>query len=259
MSIKKNIQSKPNRVSLGMKCGECIHFSKGPRKFERLCVQMGIENFADACPEFTPDMTVLASVSVDHMRELARISQQLTQAQMRLFAFTFRNLDYIKKTGYSFGDTVVFSLDGSEYLESYFRGTVIGASKNGMLIYLASSLEELNETNCFLSLYTKSVMPVKKFTKHRRQLIAEGKIRCPNTKSRKTAIEYLNMTEDQLAALQRTLKVAPDTYEPPTLDKAPKAKLDAANKGTVKRKKLPEKYTIDSPAPVDFRINRYGD
>lgn len=266
MSIKKSINSKPNRVALGLKCSECLHFSKGPRKFEKLCAQLGQEPFSDACPEFTPDMTVLAAVSLDSMRTLARIASALTQAQTRLLAFTFRNLDYVKKTGFAFGDSVAFSLDGKDYLENYFRGIVIGASKNGSLIYLASSLERMNSENCFLSLFTKSVFSMEDFAKHRKLLIKKNRITLPEkaNSSKKSPLHYLRLTPDQLAAQRKLLDAAPDTYEPPSIDKAPKKMLDEANKGAntrrkSDRRKTPEKFEIDAPAAVDFHVNRYGD
>lgn len=259
MSVKKPVDAKPNRVSLGMKCGECLHFTKGPRKFEKLCSQIGQEPFSDACPEFTPDMTVLAKVSLESMKSLAHFAAQMSQPQIRLMAFTFRTLDYIKKTGLEFGETVYFSLDGHDYLAHYFRGIVFGASKDGKFLYIASSLEHLNRSNGLISLYTSSVFREKEFKQHRKQLIASNHIRMPNKQgsSKRDILSTLSMTAEQLAALRITLESKPVEYEPPSIDSAPKKLLDESGKGLSKRKKA-EKYAVKTPSDV-FVVNRYED
>ena len=256
-----------NRVSLGMKCSECLHFTKGPRRFERLCVQLGVEPFSPACDQFSPDQTVLAQVSLDHMRELAVIANSLTQAQLRLFAYTFRNFDFVKKTGYSYGEELVFSIDGRDFLDCYFRGVLIGASKDGRICYISSRLENLNITNCFLSLPKTAVMNLEAFGKHRRKLIDKHKLQAPvpsRMSSKKTVLQMLTLSGDQIKLLRKHLEEKPETYDPPSIDSVPTSWLDDRQSGTLKRKKkTPEKFGVKRPSDKDadgsegFKVNRY--
>ncbi len=250
-----------------MKCSECLHHSKGPRRFERLCSQLGVEPFAPACPEFTPDMTVLASVSMDGMRALAQMANSLTQAQTRLLAFTFRNIDYIKKTGFQFGQTLVFSIDGKDYLENFFRGIAIGATRDGSVVYMASSLDGLNGEQCFLSLMKREVYTLDEFKKHRQKLIDKGLIRAPlpsKFSSRKTILQMLRMSPEEVSILKRQIKNKPETYDPPSIDTVPNKWLDARQSGTLKKRKAPEKFKVKRPADLvdevasgPFSVNRY--
>ena len=256
-----------NRVSLGLKCSECLHFTRGPRRFERLCVQLGVEPFSPACDQFSPDQTVLAQVSLDHMRELATIANSLTQAQMRLFAYTFRNFDFIRKTGYTYGEDLVFSLDGRDFLDCYFRGVLIGASKDGRVCYLSSRLENLNKTNCFLSLPKTAVMNLEAFGKHRRKLIDKHKLQAPlpnKMSNKKSLLQLLTLSQDQIKLLRKQLEEKPETYDPPSIDSVPTSWLDDRQAGTLKRKKhVPEKFGVGRPSDKDadpsapFTVDRY--
>jgi hypothetical protein len=263
--IKIQEDKKPrNRVSLGMKCEDCIHYSKGPRKYERLCSSLGVEPFAPACPEFTPDLLQLAEADIQSLVTIAELASTLTQRQVRLLAFTFRNIDYIKKSKFEFGQTVVFSLDGKAYLENYFRGTVFGASKDGKLLYITSKLEDMNTKNCMLSLLTSDVLSMDQYYALREKLIKKGKLRAPAKKY--SAMWLLKLSPEEIKKFYASLEKEPDKYEPPTLDTVPVQWLDSRQAGTLKRRKKPEKYQVKEPSTNKatdkstdkFSVNRYG-
>lgn len=264
---KKDAEDSNNRVSLGLRCGECIHFNKGPRRFEKLCIELGQEAFSHACPEFTPDLCKLASVPIMDMRTLADMTATLNQPQLRLLAFTFRNMDFIRKAGFVFGQTVVFSIDGKDFLENYFSGVVIGASKDGSTVYVTSDLETMNKGNCMLTLTRNSVKTLEQYEKHRDVLIKKKRIRAPVPNaysSRRTILQLLKMTKGQYQLYLETITHQPKEYQPPSLDAVPAEWLDSRQLDAVERKKSrkPEKDNTATPekrkAGDPYTIQRYA-
>ncbi len=246
-------------MSLGMKCQDCLHHSTGPKRFERLCSALGVEPFAPACPEFSPNIQTLANSDTKALVKLAGITQTFTKEQLRILAFTFRNLDYIRKAGFEFGQTVVFSINGRQYLENYFRGIVIGATRNGQLCHIASCLENLNPRNCLLSLFSNDVLSLDKFQALRQSLIQRERLREP--KGDRT-LSMLKMSPEQLSIYKASLEKEPNEYSPPTLDTVPQEWLDSRQAGTLKRRKKPEQYLVKPPqSPIpeekEFKISRY--
>ena len=257
-----------NRVSLGLKCSECLHFSRGPRRFERLCAQLGVEPFTPACPEFCPDQTYLAKVGAASIQALAKIAAELSQPQLRLLAYTFRNADLIKKAGFAFGQQVVFSINGHDYLDCYFRGYVVGASKNGQTVYLSSDMEGLNENNAMLSLPRTSVMQLEAFKEKRKKMVQANRLAVPVSKwrtlKRRSVLELLRLSPEQASILKKQLEDKPLQYEPPSIDSVPVEWLDQRQAGTLKqRKPKPEKYNVKPPSDKlaekksHYEVNRY--
>jgi hypothetical protein len=264
---KRDSEDTNNRVSLGLRCGECIHFQAGPRKFEKLCVELGQEAFSHACPEFTPAMNKLAAAPLMDMRALADITAKLNQPQLRLLAYTFRNMDFIRKAGLTFGQTVVFSIDGKDYLENYFSGIVVGASKDGQTVYVTSDLESLNKANCMLTLSINSIKTLEKYAKHRDVLIKKKRVRAPvpNTYSeRRTILQLLKMTKGEYALYLETITHVPKEYQPPSLDAVPADWLDSRQLDAVERKKSRKPERDNAATPNDrkagdpYVVSRYS-
>lgn len=257
-----------NRVSLELKCSECLHFARGPKRFERLCSQLGVEPFAPACAEYCPDMSFLAKVDKKHIQYLAEIASMLSQPQLRLMAYVFRNADFIKKAGFVYGQEIVFSINGHDYLDCYFRGLVIGASKNGRTLYLSSSLENLNPENAFLSLPKTSVMTMQKFKEFRKKLIEKDRLAVPIFKwsmlKRRSILELLRLSPEQISILKKQLVEKPMQYEVPSMDSAMPEWLDNRQAGTIRRRKpKPATFTVKKPSEKyaeqgsTFEIDRY--
>lgn len=225
--IKDADQSTSSRVSLGLKCGQCIHLSGVPT-FERPCIQLGKTSFADACPSFTPDMIQISVVKKSHMAALAAITEGMSRPQMGIFAFVFRNIDHVKKARCQFGEQVVFSL-GGDFLECYVRGFIIGADRTGTQVYISSDFEGMNVESAMLTLMRSSIMTMVEFAKHRKTLIANDRLVEPkfDKGSRKrTTLQRLKMTADERAIFRELLKSKPDDYVPPNLDTVPARWLD---------------------------------
>lgn len=228
MLIKDGVETN-NRVSLGLKCGECIHLQRGPAAFEKRCIELGKASFSDACPSFTPDLVSLSFIKKGHMDVLSEIFNAIMPKQARLLAYTFRNIDFIKRTGFEFGEQVVFSL-GADHLECFVRGRVIGADRTGEQVYLSSDFETLNSGSAFMTILRPSVLSMKEFQKKRKQLIVEGRIaepRAAKNSARRTVLQCLKMTVEERALYRKTLASEPEKYVPPNLDTVPTRWLDA--------------------------------
>lgn len=225
--IVKDAKVSSNRVSLGLKCGDCLHLT-GTAAFEKPCAQLGKTSFAEACPNFTPELNKISIVKKGQLGVLSDIAKTLSQNQARLFAYVFRNIDFIKKSGFDFGEEVVFSL-GGDYLECYVRGRVIGADRAATQVYISSDFEGLNGESCMLTLLRPSVLSLAKFAKKRKALILEGRIaeeKFAAGSRKRTTLQCLKMTPDERAVYRQTLSTKPDEYVPPSLDTVPANWLD---------------------------------
>lgn len=266
--LKKEGTITSNRVSLGLKCGECIHFQKGPARFEKLCTQLGIQSFSEACPEYTPDLYKIASVEDDVMAQMANIAAKLSGPQARIFAYLFRNIDFIKKAGFEFGQVVVFSISGKDILDNYVRGKVVFADRTGETIHITSDLEKLNTRPLFVSLLRPNVMTVDEFKKHRQKLVKEGRIVEPKpskSSNKRTLLQCLKMSDEAYEVYMSKLRSAPEEYVPPMLDTVPHNWIDQRSVESLLESKVPPKLKKGLPNAIPrkavdgkFKIDRYA-
>lgn len=264
-------EGSANRVSLGLKCGDCVFLNSGMKRFEQPCGMLGQEPFSHACPEFSPDMRPLMKVATMDIHALAEITGRMSQNQLRLMAYVFRNMDFIRKTGLTFGQPVLFSLDGKDYLENYFRGVIVGASKDGRTVYITSDLEQLNKSQCMLTLMRSEIKTVEEFRTHHAFLVKKNRLRSPvpnKYSERKTLLQLLKLTTGEYQLYLQTLTVKPDSYVPPTIDAVPTHWLDSRMlDNSIKRKtRAPERDDTSTPegrqakpAAKTFKIVRYED
>lgn len=260
--IVKDATESSNRVSLGMKCSDCIHLT-GPAAFEKPCIQLGKTSFAEACPSFSPDLLKVSVVKKGQLADLAKMVQSLSQPQTRLFAYVFRNIDLIKKSGFEFGEEVVFSI-GQDYLECYVRGRVIGADRAATQVYISSDFEGLNGESCMLTLLRPSVMSMSEFAKHRKELILKGRIAEPKLAQgsvKRTTLQCLKMSPEQRALYRKQLATKPDDYVPPNLDTVPSNWLDNRFvERVISTRTEANKSTKSSRGNKDgFTLKRYAD
>lgn len=260
--LTKDATGTSNRISLGMKCGDCIHLDCGPAAFEKVCSQLGKASFSEACPAFTPNLREMTFVKKDQWQVAVELFSNLSPKQTRLMAFSLRNIDFIKRAGFNLGEEVVFSV-GGDYLACYVRGIVIGADRVGEQIYLTSDFESLNGGNCFLTLLRPSVLNKEAFAKHRAVLIKEGRIAEPKPSTgavKRTVLQCLKMSTEERALYRKQLQIKPDDYTPPTLDTVPSKWLDSR---TVERLEDPAKTKTKtrkgSTKDDGFTIQRYAD
>lgn len=262
--LLKDVKESSNRVSLGLKCGECMHLT-GVAAFEKPCSQLGKTSFAEACPSFTPDLRTISIVKKGHIAQFAELAQMLSQPQTRLFAYVFRNVDLIKKSGFEFGEEVVFSL-GQDYLECYVRGRVIGADRAATQVYLSSDFEGLNGESCMITLLRPSVMKMADFLKHRAELISKGRIAEPKPSTgsvKRTTLQCLRMSADERALYRKQLQTKPDEYTPPSIDTVPQSWLDGRLLEKVVTSKAEAKKAKATKATGKkdggYTLNRYAD
>ena len=251
-----------NRVSLGLKCGECLHLT-GTAAFEKPCSQLGKTSFAEACPSFTPDMRIMGVVTKGHVVALGNILRELGQPQIRLTAYALRNADFMRKAGLNYGDTVVFSL-GQDYLECYVRAYVIGADRTGEQIYLCSDYEGMNKGSAVLTLLRSSIMDMEEYKVHRDELISKGRIAEPKPSAgstKRTTLQCLRMSADERALYRKQLASKPVDYVPPNLDTVPQAWLDNRSVDKVVADKTVGKKTKSTGKNKDggYSLERYAD
>lgn len=265
MIVKDATDGSTNRVSLGLKCGECVHLSGTP-VFEKVCSQLGKTSFADACKEFTPDLAQMTFVKKGDIKAFSEIANRMSQKQLRLMSFVCRNADLIKKAGYSLGETVVFSL-GGDYLECYVRGEIIGADRRGQQVYVVSDFESLNINSALMTLMKSSIMSMPEFIKKRKELILEGRIaepKNPKASRKRTTLQCLRMSADERAVYRERLATKPDSYEPPSIDTVPAAWLDSrmldipVAKRTGAKAPTAKKTGKAASDGKSFSLNRHG-
>lgn len=209
------------RLSLCMKCGDCIHFKRGPKRFEKLCKDLKITAGSKACSEFTPDIYKINKVGGPQFaRDLGLIVKDFKGSHFRILSFIFRNLNFIAKTGFRFGQPVYVNLAKEKYecVQSYFKGYVIGASPSGEYLYITSKIGKQSAT--YIYAYPATVLTWKQFKKRSAKLIKEEKIKLPDTKKG----VVLKAPEIKKVVKDKNL----DRYNVPTLENAPEEWLQRA-------------------------------
>lgn len=272
MEKKIATEGSSNRVSLGLKCGTCVFFNSGLKRFEQPCHLLGQESFSAACPEYSPDMRPIMQVKTMDIEALAAITSRMSQQQLQIMAYVFRNMDFIRKSGLAFGQPVVFSIDGQDYLENYFSAVVVGASKDGRTIYLTSSLEGLNKGQCMLTMMRSSLKTLDEFAEHHGKLLGKGRLRAPSNpwSERKTILQMLRMPKGEAKAYMESMQTRDHTYQPLNIDVVPQHWLDSRMlENSIKKKgrdpekvsdKTPEGRTPKGkPGRKVIKINRYQD
>lgn len=207
------------RLSLGMKCGDCIHFDLTKASvYADTCGELGVKRFAKACEHFTPDSSRLSRIESAAMLSLAAISKEADPAQLRLLAYTLKNMTFIKRLGFEFGEQVWFNLSAPkvDYLECYYTGFIVAADEHEDTMYISSTLDGKSRANVMLPL--DSILSLDMWAKRKKRLIRNGLIAIPRASldSRIRLVAPKPTAEDD------------NDYEVPTLESAPKAWLAAA-------------------------------
>lgn len=218
-----------NRVSLSLKCGDCLHY-KQVAKFETVCALQGIHEKASAPDCFSPDIyKMVDKTHPEILFELGKLVKDFGPSKLRILAYTFKTASIIAKHGYQFGQPVYFSL-GEDYLTHYFMGYVVGATSEH--VYVAARLNKC-KTNTMAMFLPSALLSKPEFKKKAIELQIAKRITLPKLKHNKDkcypAPEYLNSK-----GMLPDFKSEKFDYEPPTIDTAPPEWLDAQNKKTEK-------------------------
>lgn len=209
-----------SKLSIGIKCGDCLHHKIGPAVFEAKCSDMGIKAFANACPSFTPNIYKVVNQKIEYIKLLGSITKDMDSTAIRVFSYIFRNIDIIQKHGFKFGQPVFFQMRDhdvkGDWLSNYFKGYVISITKDGHSIHLASSLIK-GKGNSFISLPLKSILVLSKFNTLKAKFIKANRIVPPEyVKSKLKHPLFRAYAPTQLPSVYKN-------YIPPTLDNAPKS------------------------------------
>jgi len=215
-----------------MKCGECLHHKRGPAVYDKKCKDLGVQSFASACDDFTPDTYKLVTVQEDAIEQIAIIAKDLKPSQLRILAYLFKYAATVQKTGYKFGQPIFMNLSAPRisYLDCWFQGRVIGATKDLKYLHVASSLrsKRYRKKLVFLTLPIASVLSKSRFTALSERLTEEGKIQTP-----KDLRSHL-LTKKRMPVIRKKSDL--DSYEAPTID-ACTSDLESLAQGKKPKKK----------------------
>ena len=249
-------QSK-GKVSLGMRCGDCLHFKDGAKKFEKHCAELEVDERSWAPDCYSPNIYAIRDVkNPDMITQLGKLIKDFSPKQIRIISFVLsRQGGILAKQGLQFGQPVYFSL-GGEFVSHFFRGYVVSASDD--YVYVTSQLKKC-KSNTSLTLLRKSVYTFKEYKVLEAKLVAKNKI-------------YM---EDRDKKLCRALPIAElldkngmvphveqfvDGYEPPTLDTAPESWFniyEASIQNKLKKKKKQDSTRInmtEAKSPLEVKI-----
>lgn len=211
-------KSSDKKIRLGVKCGDCIHYDKVKSGIHSdVCVKLGVREKANAPDCFNPDFYKLnVTKSPDVIEDLAKALRHFRPSQLRILAFTLtRGSKMIEKHGLKFGQPVYFSL-GHDYLSHYFKGFVVGATDEHVIV--SSKLKKC-KTNTVGQFYRATLLTRTEWKVRRKNLLASGKIIM--TDEDKQFHKKLPLAEllDEKGRVE--VKIPEDLdYEPPTLDTA---------------------------------------
>jgi len=230
------------RLTLGIKCGDCIHYKRGPAKFESVCSELGVQSFAKAPNCFSPNVYALAKVSDDALTKLGSIVRDMTTQQLRLLIFSLRSSAQIHKVNLQFSQPVYFTLGGN-YLSHYFKGFVIGVSDDFQHVIVSASLSGSCKTTLYM--LVDSLLTGSQFKKKRVALVKAKRI-----KPRKPDSSLGNAIAEGELMLYNSAGVAVDIdYTPPTVDSAPVEWIDKRKAAT-----KPDEFFDPTPTTRAARV-----
>ena len=225
------------KATIGLKCGDCIHFKRNP-KFEKPCSQLGTKHFANAPACYSPDPYILSSQAPDVLYKLGMLLNGLSVKETRVFlSIVKQNGDLEKNYKLKFGQPVFFRI-GNDYLSNYFRGFVLGASHDGDdQIYVTSDMDRKQRKQPLIAtLMRSSVFTMSEWTKKKAKLLADKKTQDPSP----------------LFSVQKIKTKIDDLYVPQSLETAP---ADWFNKvdGRPKRK---QRIKEQADGTLSFKLKR---
>jgi hypothetical protein len=232
----KQSGERSSKLSLGARCGECLHYKKGPKVFDELCKDAGVEAIDKACPQFTPDTYRLVNLDDNFLRLLANAAKAAKPSQLRLLTYTLRNLAHIRDLGLRFGQVVYFTL-GKDYISHFFKGYVIGVDKADNRVHIAASLKNA-KNRTFVIKYAQDVLTVKQWKAKRSELREADRIISP-APSKKRSYALPDFLDDRGRVNYKKFpwlrKTDDPSYEPPTIDSVPPEWLDGRASASLKQ------------------------
>lgn len=232
----KSADTKPAKLVLNMKCGDCVHFEHYA-KFEKPCSKLGVMKFRDAPDCFMPNVFAFQRMSPDILNQIGILFKDFTPSLARILMGLLYKRKAYSRYGLAFGMPVYFHL-GSDYLNNYYRGYVVGVnSRNSQpIVYVTSDLSKKQVSNpAILALFPDSVYNIVAFKKKRQALTEAGRMNDPK----------------MMLTGSKKKPVADIGYEPPTMDSVPASWFDLYSKAG--KEKAPFKKGKDGTIEVKVK------
>jgi hypothetical protein len=208
------------KVSLGLKCDDCLHYKDGTAKFEKVCCELGVDPRSKAPDCYSPNIYKIRDVkNPDLLHQLGKLLKDIGPSQTRIISFILaRQGGALAKHGLKFGQPIYFSL-GKDYVSHYFKGYVVSADSE--YVYATAKLKKC-KTNTSLTVPRSSVLTYSEYKALEKKLLEKGRIFMNNEEKR--FCKKLPIAE-QMDSKGRVPHVEQfqDDYEPPTLDSAPES------------------------------------
>lgn len=231
-----------SKLSLKVKCGSCIHLNKLPFYDKKPCVEHGKITGSMACKSYQPDYSILSALGTEFYSTLGPLLKGVNKTQSNALAYLFRNLETLNKKGLRFGLPVAFSLTGKNYLNSYFKGYVIGMAADGDTVHVVSSLTKTSKKDTLVSVPKFCLLNKAQFIKLREKLVKEGAIEEPRKASKDNLLDFLKMSKKEYTKYKRKLSLTPSAYTPPSIDS-----VDPSWWNTTTSKSLDVRAVLDKP------------
>ena len=186
------------------KCGSCLHFRQSKhRAHEDVCTNLGRRSFAIAPSCFTPDYTKVIG-NTDEFVQIAAFFGDKTPEQKKILLGMLR----MKPTGRKLrmGTELYINVRGREYISNYLRGFVVGYTSANEIVLCGSPDRNARGRAFFAYLKSdESLLTAKEWKAKYIKLRKLGRIQDPQSQAKRDI----------------TAKVEADSYEPPTIDRAP--------------------------------------
>lgn len=225
------------KASIGLKCGDCLHFKRNA-KFEKPCSQLGTKHFANAPACYSPDPYILSAQTPDVLNRLGLLLSNFSAKEARVFMALLKQSSTLEKHfKLKFGQPVFFRI-GPDYLSNYFRGFVLGVAEEGdAQVYVTSDLEKKQRKQPVMaSLMRDSVYAASEWKKKKSQLLSDKRLQDPKP----------------LFSVQKIQTKMDDLYVPQSLDSAP---ADWFNK-VENRPKAKKRLRQEADGTLTFKMKR---
>lgn len=220
MKKKETPATKVNKAE-AFRCGECLHFKNTPhRTHKAVCSKEGVRNFAEAPRCYTPDYTKVIG-NIDEFTAIVTFFGSKTPQQKKILLGMLRTASSGRKL--KLGLKVYFNTRNREYISNYLSAFVVGYTSSGEIV-LAGSPDRNKRGQVFFAYLTSdsSLMSEKSWRAQYDIMLRKGRLVDPKVK--------------QLPGVTESIKE--QTYEIPTIDKAPKNLERDVAKKTIKKKSM---------------------
>lgn len=188
---------------LQAKCLDCLYFKNNKHPSRNFpCSQEGVKAHAIAPQCFFPDVTQVAS-TIHQFALFATSLNHWSNKQKRIAIHLLNNASKCNKKQLQFGSKVYLVHNGrGEYVSDYLSAYVLGYQRNYVVLAGSSDLHTMGRG--FIAMVSpSSVISFTEWQKRKKRMKEEGKLNNPDRHYVRRVTSF-------------------DSYEPPTIDQAPK-------------------------------------